>query len=51
VTGYGGADKQQVQSLLRATLGQAPEELDASDALAVALCHLRFCPAPTGVKS
>ena len=42
VTGYGGADKQQVRKMLRAMLGEAPESLDASDALAVALCHLRW---------
>ncbi len=42
VTGYGGADKRQVRSVLEASLGQVPEDLDASDALAVALCHLRF---------
>lgn len=51
VTGHGGADKQQVQTLLRATLGQAPEELDASDAVAVALCHMRFCTLPQEARS
>ena len=47
VTGYGGADKEQVRKMLVATLGSAPESLDASDALAVALCHLRWSNAPT----
>ena len=46
VTGYGGAGKEQVRDILRATLGQIPDQLDASDALAVALCHLRWADAP-----
>lgn len=41
VAGYGGASKQQIQQMVRSLLGlaQAPEPADASDALAVALCH------------
>jgi crossover junction endodeoxyribonuclease RuvC len=41
VTGYGRADKVQVQQMVRALLGlgEAPEPHDASDALAVAICH------------
>ena len=41
VTGYGRSEKAQVQELVRIQLGLAepPEPLDASDALAVALCH------------
>jgi crossover junction endodeoxyribonuclease RuvC len=42
ITGFGGADKQQVRQMLKAVLGSLPEELDATDALAVALCHLRL---------
>lgn len=40
VVGRGGADKVQVQHMVRVLLGlrEAPEE-DAADALAVALCH------------
>ena len=42
VTGHGGADKQQVREMVR-RLVRAPAELplalDASDALAVAICH------------
>lgn len=40
VVGVGGADKQQVQHMIKALLGlpQAPKE-DAADALAVAICH------------
>lgn len=42
VVGYGGADKQQVQHMVRALLGlaQPPSPDDAADALAVAICHL-----------
>jgi crossover junction endodeoxyribonuclease RuvC len=41
VAGYGAASKQQIQQMVRATLGlrQPPEPADAADALAVALCH------------
>jgi crossover junction endodeoxyribonuclease RuvC len=42
VTGNGGATKEQVQYMVRSILKlrTAPKELDASDAVAVALCHL-----------
>jgi crossover junction endodeoxyribonuclease RuvC len=46
VAGYGNADKQQMQQMVRATLGlaQTPQSpgpgTDAADALAVALCHI-----------
>ena len=41
VTGYGRAEKIQVQQMVRALLKlkSAPEPYDASDALAVAICH------------
>lgn len=40
VTGYGRADKEQVQKMVRLTLGfQTPMEYDTTDALAVAICH------------
>ena len=41
VAGFGAASKQQMQQMVRATLGlrQPPEPADAADALAVALCH------------
>lgn len=51
VSGHGKAAKEQVRSMLKATLGQAPEQLDASDALAVALCHQRWYRLPKGGKS
>jgi len=42
VTGYGAADKAQVQEMVRAllSLAEIPRPDDAADALAVALCHL-----------
>jgi crossover junction endodeoxyribonuclease RuvC len=42
VAGYGGADKQQVQQMVRALLGlqDVPRPDDAADALAIAICHL-----------
>jgi crossover junction endodeoxyribonuclease RuvC len=42
VAGYGGADKNQVQQMVRTILGlQAiPQPDDAADALAVAICHI-----------
>lgn len=42
ITGHGGADKEQVRRVLVAELGDLPEQLDATDAVAIALCHLRF---------
>jgi crossover junction endodeoxyribonuclease RuvC len=42
VTGYGGADKNQVQQMVRTllTMEQIPRPDDAADALAVAICHI-----------
>ena len=42
VVGNGGASKQQVQKMIQhlLKLQQPPEPIDASDALAVAICHL-----------
>lgn len=42
VTGYGGADKHQMQSMVKAllNLGELPQPDDAADALAVAICQL-----------
>jgi crossover junction endodeoxyribonuclease RuvC len=41
VSGYGGADKRQMQSMVKALLNMEsnPEPDDAADALAVAICH------------
>lgn len=46
VTGYGAADKQQVQRMVQTILGltEAPRPADAADAAAVALCHLAHAP-------
>jgi crossover junction endodeoxyribonuclease RuvC len=42
VVGYGRAEKQQVQHMVTQLLGlaEAPKPMDASDALAIAICHL-----------
>jgi crossover junction endodeoxyribonuclease RuvC len=42
VVGYGRAEKQQVQHMVTRLLelSEPPEPLDASDALAIAICHL-----------
>ena len=42
VTGYGNADKMQVQEMVRLLLelAEVPRPDDAADALAVAICHL-----------
>ena len=41
ITGYGGADKRQMQQMVRALLNleEVPKPDDAADALAVAICH------------
>ncbi len=68
VAGFGGASKQQIQQMVRSLLDlpECPEPADASDALAVALCHAqasrakdrlaasfgrRRAPTPSGSKS
>jgi crossover junction endodeoxyribonuclease RuvC len=54
LVGYGRAEKHQVQEMVRILLGlkEAPEPLDASDALAVAICHINMATtrARMGVK-
>ena len=53
VVGYGRAEKVQVQdmvtSLLR--LKEKPEPLDASDALAVAICHIHATTANSRIET
>ena len=46
VVGYGRAEKHQVQQMIKLLLGlsKAPTPHDASDALAVAICHLHSRP-------
>ena len=43
VTGYGRADKKQIQQMVRMTLKleETPQPDDAADALAIAICHLQ----------
>ena len=52
VVGYGRAEKQQVQQMIKLLLGlaQPPSPHDAADALAVAICHLHSM-APAGLKA
>jgi crossover junction endodeoxyribonuclease RuvC len=47
VVGYGRAEKQQVAQMIKLLLGlkRPPAPFDASDALAVAICHLHSTPA------
>jgi crossover junction endodeoxyribonuclease RuvC len=42
ISGYGGADKGQVQQMVKAVLGldSIPKPDDAADALAIAICHI-----------
>jgi crossover junction endodeoxyribonuclease RuvC len=42
ITGYGGADKAQIQLMIRAIMGldEIPRPDDAADALAIAVCHI-----------
>jgi crossover junction endodeoxyribonuclease RuvC len=51
VVGYGRAEKHQVQQMVKLILGLAalPTPFDASDALAVAICHGDSLP-PAGVE-
>mgnify|MGYP001121580833 CR=1 FL=1 len=46
VTGYGGADKKQMQEMVRMTLRlkSIPRPDDAADALAIAICHSYAAP-------
>jgi crossover junction endodeoxyribonuclease RuvC len=46
VAGYGGADKRQMQEMVRLTLNlkHIPKPDDAADALAIAICHAYRAP-------
>ena len=46
VAGYGGADKRQMQKMVKARLRltRLPQPADAADAAALALCHLSIAP-------
>ncbi len=53
ITGYGSADKRQVQTMVARILrlDELPKPADAADALALALCHAWRADAPTGPSS
>ncbi|MDP6476760.1 MAG: crossover junction endodeoxyribonuclease RuvC [Nitrospinaceae bacterium] len=53
VVGYGRAEKEQVQDMVTAILKlkKKPEPLDASDALAVAICHIHAATANSRLKA
>jgi crossover junction endodeoxyribonuclease RuvC len=53
VAGYGGADKRQMQEMIRLTLGLSarPHPDDAADALAVAVCHAYTGPTLQRMRS
>lgn len=53
VAGYGGADKAQVQRMVRTLLGLAepPRPADAADAAALALCHLAHLGLRRGIAA
>ncbi len=49
VVGYGRAEKRQVQMMVQSLLGVGPQfdSFDATDALAVAICHSTHCNMPS----
>jgi crossover junction endodeoxyribonuclease RuvC len=51
ITGYGRADKSQIQEMVRIILGlaQVPKPHDAADALALAICHAHSKPPANAV--
>ena len=53
LVGYGRAEKQQVQEMVRLLLKlkEAPQPLDASDALAVAICHANTASTSARLRS
>ncbi|TVR23683.1 MAG: crossover junction endodeoxyribonuclease RuvC [Ilumatobacter sp.] len=53
VAGWGGADKEQVARMVQTRLGlsQPPRPADASDAAALALCHLATAPMRRGLAA
>ncbi len=53
LTGYGAAQKAQMQRMVQLLLGLAeePRPDDAADALAVALCHIHHAPMARGIET
>jgi crossover junction endodeoxyribonuclease RuvC len=52
VAGYGRAEKQQIQQMIKILLGldRVPSPHDVADALAVAVCHLHSTTGPIGER-
>src|SRR2546430_12619160 len=52
-SGYGNADKQQVQQMVRVLLSlrEIPEPHDAADALAIAICHFHHAGVSQRLRS
>ena len=52
VAGYGSADKEQMQEMVRRLLGHSAvlRPADAADAAAVALCHVAYAPSMVTVR-
>ena len=53
VTGWGGADKDQMGKMVQTLLGlpRPLKPVDAADAVAVALCHLAHAPAASRIQA
>lgn len=53
VTGWGGADKEQMGQMVQTLLGlpRPLKPVDAADAVAVALCHLAHAPAASRIQA
>ena len=51
ITGHGRASKEQMQLMIKSTLGlsEVPEPADAADAVAAALCHIQACDHTLGM--
>jgi crossover junction endodeoxyribonuclease RuvC len=52
VVGYGGAEKQQIQQMVKVLLGMEtiPTPHDAADALAIAICHFHHAGLQEKIK-
>ena len=53
IAGWGGADKEQIQKMVKLRLGltSLPKPADAADAAALALCHLAMSTSMAGANS
>ncbi|MCY3578096.1 MAG: crossover junction endodeoxyribonuclease RuvC [bacterium] len=53
ITGWGGADKEQMGKMVQTLLGlpRPLKPVDAADAVAVALCHLAHAPAASRIQA